>query len=56
MVRGAGMLAVLDTHGLAGKMTYADRPTVANGSWSLFAGSGEEWGDLIGEEVEMIKV
>jgi thiamine biosynthesis lipoprotein len=56
MLRGAAMLTVLDTHGLAAKVTYADTSTAVNQSWSAFAGSGEEWGDLVGEEVEMIEV
>jgi FAD:protein FMN transferase len=56
MVRGAAALAVLDEHGLGAQLTYADRSTVSNRSWSTFALSGEQWDDLVGDEVEMIKV
>jgi FAD:protein FMN transferase len=56
MVRGTAALAVLDEYGLGAQLTYADRSTVSNRSWSTFAVSGEQWDDLVGDEVEMIKV
>jgi thiamine biosynthesis lipoprotein ApbE len=56
MVRGTTMLPVLDQHGLGAHVTYADRSTAANRSWAAFAASGEQRSDLVGDEVEMIKV
>jgi thiamine biosynthesis lipoprotein ApbE len=56
MLRGAATLTALHTHRLGAKVTYSDRSTAINQSWSAFAGSGQEWGDLVGKEVEMIKV
>jgi FAD:protein FMN transferase len=56
MVRGAEMLAVLDRHGLGALITYADRSSAVNRSWSTFAGSAEQRGDLLGDEVEMVEV
>ena len=56
MVRGATMLAVLDGHGLGAQLMYADRSTQENRSWALFAVSGQQRGDLAGDEIEMIQV
>ena len=56
MVRGAAMLDVLDQHGLAAQLMYADRSTHDNQSWAAFAVSGQQWGDLAGGEIEMIEV
>lgn len=56
MVRGTAMLAVLDGRRLGGHFTYADRSTAVNRSWATFAGSGEQRGDLVGDEVEMVEV
>jgi FAD:protein FMN transferase len=56
MVRGAALLAVLDGHGLGAQLMYADRSTAENRSWSTYAISGQQWGDLLGDEAEMIQV
>ena len=56
MVRGAALLVALDQYGLGAQLTYADHSTVSNRSWSTFAVLDEEWDDLVGDEVEMIKV
>jgi thiamine biosynthesis lipoprotein len=56
MVRGAAMLAVLDEHGLAAQLTYADATTAANRTWETFAVSAEQRGDLAGDEVDVVKV
>ena len=56
MVRGAAMLDVLDGHGLAAQLMYADRSTQENRSWGLFAVSGQQRGNLAGDEIEMIQV
>lgn len=59
MVRGAATLEVLDELGLGGRVTYADATTSTNRAWSAFAspkGSGEQRGDLPGDEVEMVEV
>jgi thiamine biosynthesis lipoprotein len=56
MVRGAAILPVLDRLGLGVHMTYADGSIAVNDSWAMFAGSGEQRGNLVGDEVEMIQV
>ncbi len=62
MVRGTGVLAVLDELGLAARVTYADATTSANRAWSSFelerpsTESGEQRRDLAGDEVEMVEV
>ncbi len=56
MVRGAAMLDVLDELGLGAQLMYADRSTHDNRSWASFAVSGQERGNLAGDEVEMIQV
>ena len=56
MVRGAAMLDVLDGHGLAAQLMYADRSTQENRSWGSFAVSGQQRGNLAGDEIEMIQV
>ncbi|MEP7113192.1 MAG: FAD:protein FMN transferase [Ilumatobacteraceae bacterium] len=56
MVRGAAAVAVLDEYGLGAQLTYADRSTMSNRSWSTYELSGEPWDDLVGDEVEMIEV
>ena len=62
MVRGTASLARLDEFGLGARVTYADATTAANQAWSSFecqvsrVGSGEQWGDRLGDEVEMVEV
>jgi thiamine biosynthesis lipoprotein len=56
MVRGAAMLEGLDRLGLGAQLTYADRSIAFNDSWQTFAGSGDQRGDLVGDEVEMVEV
>ena len=59
MVRGAAALEVLGDLGLGARVTYADATRSVNGAWSAFAlpsRSGEQRGDLAGEEVEMVEV
>jgi thiamine biosynthesis lipoprotein len=56
MVRGEVMLAVLDDYQLAAHMTYADSTTATNKAWAAFAASGEQRGDLVGDEVDMVEV
>jgi FAD:protein FMN transferase len=56
MVLGAGMLAALDELGLGAQVTYADTATVTNQSWSAYAVSGQQRGDLVGDEVDMVEV
>jgi FAD:protein FMN transferase len=59
MVRGAAMLDVLDGHGLGARITYADATTSTNQAWKAFEcpkSSGEQGGDLVGDEVEMVEV
>ena len=54
MVRGSAMLAVLDEHGLAAQIGYADGSSTVNRSWSSFV--VEQRSNLAGDEVEMIEV
>ncbi len=56
MVLGAGMLAALDELGLGAQVTYAGAATVTNQSWSAFAVSRQQRGDLAGDEVDMVEV
>jgi FAD:protein FMN transferase len=56
MVRGEAMLAVLDQHQLAAQLTYADSTTATNKAWATFAASGEQRGDLVGDEVDMVEI
>jgi thiamine biosynthesis lipoprotein len=58
MVRGVAALSTCEARGLAAKVTFADRSTVANRAWSTFGGSAsaEERGDLRGDVVEMVEV
>ena len=56
MVRGAMMLPVLDRLGLGVHLAYADGSIAVNDSWAMFAGSGEQGSDLVGNEIEMIQV
>jgi thiamine biosynthesis lipoprotein ApbE len=56
MVRGAAMLQALDRLGLGVQLSYADRSIAVNDSWRMFAASGEQRGDLVGDEVEMVEV
>ncbi|MGZ4739858.1 MAG: FAD:protein FMN transferase [Ilumatobacteraceae bacterium] len=62
MVGGTTMLAVLDGLGLAARVTYADATNSTNRAWSSFelempsVGSGEQWRDLAGDEVEMVEI
>ena len=62
MVRGTVMLARLDEFGLGAQVTYADATTAANAAWSSFecpaprGGSGQQWGDRLGNEIEMVEV
>ena len=51
MVRGAAMLDVLDGHGLAAQLMYADRSTQENQSWGSFAVSDLDHLDFIAGEV-----
>ena len=56
MVRGAGVLPMLDEHGLGACVTNADGATITNRSWSTYECSPQEWGDLVGDEIEMIEI
>lgn len=56
MVRGAAMLEALDRLGLGAQLTYADRSVAFNQSWRTFARSGDQRGDFVGDEVEMVEV
>lgn len=56
MVRGATSLPALDELGLGGQLTYADMTTEANTAWSIYAGSGEQRSDLVGDELDVVEV
>ena len=50
------MLAALDELGLGAQVTYAGAATVTNQSWSAFAVSRQQRGDLVGDEVDMVEI
>jgi FAD:protein FMN transferase len=56
MVRGEAMLAILDGYQLPAQLTYADSSTATNRAWAMFTTSGEQRGDLVGDEVDMVEV
>ncbi len=56
MVGGTSVLQTLDQLGLGAQVTYVDSTTAANRAWSAFDVLGQQRGDLVGDEVEMVEV
>lgn len=56
MVGGISVLQTLDQLGLGAQVTYVDSTTAANRAWAAFDVLGQQRGDLVGDEVEMVEV
>ena len=56
MVRGAAALSELDDYGLGARVAFADATATINQAWTSYDASGQERGDLAGDEVQMLEV
>jgi thiamine biosynthesis lipoprotein ApbE len=56
MVRGEAALTELDGHRLGAQLTYADSTVATNNAWTMFAASGQQRHDLVGDEVDVVQI